>query len=190
MIAERAPATDVAGRRSSPPASLASATLLTEVPAPDKRAIVEAACAALRAEADAMRRSADATRRAATHEEARPENDKDTRALEQSYLARGQAERVVQLEEAEKRLRFMPLPSAAGAVALAAVVAVEVDGEPRVLFVAEVGGGLRVEVDGAAVQLVTPASPLGRALLGKREGGDFELRVQGRVREYVVCEVT
>ena len=32
-----------------------------------------------------------ATQAAATHEEAKPENDKDTRALEQSYLARGQA---------------------------------------------------------------------------------------------------
>jgi hypothetical protein len=30
-------------------------------------------------------------RAGATHEEAKPENDKDTRALEQSYLARGQA---------------------------------------------------------------------------------------------------
>lgn len=29
----------------------------------------------------------------ATHEEAKPEDDKDTRALEQSYLARGQAQR-------------------------------------------------------------------------------------------------
>ena len=35
----------------------------------------------------------------ATHEENRPENDKDTRALEQSYLARGQAQRVVELQE-------------------------------------------------------------------------------------------
>ena len=34
------------------------------------------------------------TREAATHAEAKPENDKDTRALEQSYLARGQAMRI------------------------------------------------------------------------------------------------
>jgi len=34
----------------------------------------------------------------ATHEENKPENDKDTRALEQSYLARGQAQRVVELQ--------------------------------------------------------------------------------------------
>ena len=41
----------------------------------------------------------------ATHEENRPENDKDTRALEQSYLARGQAQRVVELQHALERNR-------------------------------------------------------------------------------------
>jgi hypothetical protein len=40
------------------------------------------------------------TRAGATHEEAKPENDKDTRALEQSYLARGQAARVEELRHA------------------------------------------------------------------------------------------
>jgi hypothetical protein len=40
------------------------------------------------------------TKDAATHEEAKPENDKDTRALEQSYLARGQAQRVLDLQAA------------------------------------------------------------------------------------------
>src|ERR1700761_8976870 len=41
----------------------------------------------------------------ATHEENRPENDKDTRALEQSYLARGQAQRVVELQDALNKLK-------------------------------------------------------------------------------------
>ncbi len=36
----------------------------------------------------------------AISDEARPENDKDTRGLEQSYLARGHAQRVAELEAA------------------------------------------------------------------------------------------
>src|SRR5690606_38783357 len=39
------------------------------------------------------------TQRGATHEESKPENDKDTRALESSYLARGQAQRVIELAQ-------------------------------------------------------------------------------------------
>ena len=44
------------------------------------------------------------------------------------------------------------------------------------------GGGKRV----GEVSLLTPASPLGQALVGKREGDAFELRLAGRRRE---CEV-
>ena len=39
-----------------------------------------------------------ATARSATHAEAKQENDKDTRALEETYLAAGQAQRVAELE--------------------------------------------------------------------------------------------
>src|SRR3954465_10121616 len=61
----------------------------------------------------------------ATHEENRPENDKDTRALEQSYLARGQAQRVVELQGALNQLKAMELRdfSAGAAIALGALVA-------------------------------------------------------------------
>ena len=45
----------------------------------------------------------------ATHEEAKPENDKDTRALEQSYLARGQASRIADLKASLAALRAMPV---------------------------------------------------------------------------------
>ena len=50
----------------------------------------------------------------ATHSEARPENDKDTRGLELSYLARGQAQRVAELQivlgaVSEMRLRCTAL---------------------------------------------------------------------------------
>ena len=45
----------------------------------------------------------------ATHSESRAENAKDTRATEQSYLARGLAERVEELRLAEARLAQLSL---------------------------------------------------------------------------------
>src|SRR5579859_3643023 len=48
----------------------------------------------LSSELDQLEKAHRATIAGATHEQAKPENDKDTRALEQSYLARGQAARV------------------------------------------------------------------------------------------------
>jgi hypothetical protein len=64
------------------------------------------------------------TREGATHEEAKPENDKDTRALEQSYLARGQAKRIEELRAgiaALEGMRVSVFPEGAP-VALGAVV--------------------------------------------------------------------
>ncbi len=133
-----------------------------------------------------------ATQAGATHEESRPENDKDTRALEASYLARGQAERVVALREGLRRLDGLGTRGFADddPVALTALVTLD-DGEKQTqYFIAPVGGGIRLS--GGAhgpICVVTPAAPLGRALLGKRVGDDVELRTPEGVRDYTIEEV-
>ena len=159
----------------------------------DKAALRDAALAELERSIERLRASATETRRGATHEESRAENDKDTRGLEASYLARGQAMRVEEVEDEASRLRFLTLRAfepdePAG---LGAVVRVEIDGEPpaSVFFLVPVAGGLRVAHAGLEVQLVTPGSPLGRALIEKRAGDDFELRVGNKVREYELISV-
>ncbi len=65
-----------------------------------------------------------AARDAATHEEAKPENDKDTRALEQSYLARGEGLRLEEIRSPIDELQAMPSrpPAARGPVGLGALV--------------------------------------------------------------------
>ena len=150
----------------------------------------------LRAELDTLRRYASETREAATHEEAKAENDKDTRGLEQSYLARGQAMRVEDVDEAIKRLRFMELPSFEGgrAIDLGALVHLRIydedgDEQERVLFLVPAGGGTKVTLDGVDITLLNPASPVGRALLERKVGDEFELRIAGRMKEHEVRRV-
>lgn len=157
----------------------------------DKAALMEAVQASLAAQIEAMRTSAEEARRAATHEEARAENDKDTRGLEQSYLARGQAMRVEELEEAATRLRFLALRRFGedDPIDLGALVTLAVDDDEATYFVVPAAGGVRVAIDGVEVQLVTPAAPLGRALVERRAGDDFVLRIGGREREYEVLSV-
>jgi transcription elongation GreA/GreB family factor len=122
----------------------------------------------------------------ATHSESRAENSKDTRGLEQSYLARGQAQRVAELEAAVAALAVFA-PRMCATVAIGALIVADEDGEARRLFVAPHGGGSVLAGD---VQVVTPASPLGRALLGKRAGDDVEIALPGRTRSLAIDEVT
>ena len=125
----------------------------------------------------------------ATHEESKPENDKDTRAIEASYLARGQARRVIELEEAVVKVNAL-VPRTFHAelpVALGAVVQLEhADGSLWYLL-APAGGGLSITAGSLALTVVTPQSPLGQALLGRRVGDDVDIRTPQGVRECCIA---
>ena len=70
---------------------------------------------------------------------------------------------------------------------LGALVTTEEDGVQALLWLSPHGGGSRL--GGGAVQVVTPKSPLGQALLGKREGEECEVRLAGRVRTLAIVSV-
>lgn len=158
----------------------------------DKRAVIAAAIAQLEEELRFLVAQAEATREAATHEEAKPENDKDTRGLEQSYLARGQAQRVEETGEAITRLRFMELPRFGpdDPIGAGALIEVEIDDDAAQLWMmVPVGGGRMVESNGVEIRLITPASPVGRALVGKLEGDETEVQVAKKKRTYTILAV-
>ncbi len=129
----------------------------------------------------------------ATHEEAKPENDKDTRALEASYLARGLAKRVHELELAAVQLAaFRPRSFTADeAIALGALVTVtdEADDE-RSYFLAPAGGGLELDLHGERIAVITSGSPLGRALIGKHLDDELDLRTPRGVRNLHITELS
>lgn len=155
---------------------------------PDKEAVHRALSAALAEALAMMARAAEDARQGATHEENRSEGDKDMRATEQSYVARGQAMRAEQLAEEAARFAAMPVrrfgpddPIAAGAL-----VRVRIDDEPRVFFVVAQGGGTELVVEGTKITVLTPLSPAGRQLVGKHVGDDFEMTAAGRTRVWEI----
>lgn len=76
-------------------------------------------------------------------------------------------------------------------VGLGAVVEVEDGSMGRTLFLAPVGAGEELTgPDGDGIfQVVTPGSPFGRALLGKRVGDVVEVTLQGEPTEWTVTFV-
>ena len=75
---------------------------------PSKLALKNELVAQLEAQLATLERAYAASREAATHDEAKPENDKDTRALEQSYIARGQALRVEEMRACVVDVKALP----------------------------------------------------------------------------------
>lgn len=157
----------------------------------DKRALVNALRAELEEEIAAMARIARDAADAATHEENKPEGDKDMRSTESSYLARGQAGRVMDLERAHAILGAMELRTFASgdAIQSSAIVELRQGSKNSVYFLATVAGGRRVRIGGVEVQTTTTTSPLGQALLGLSEGDDVELATPQGLRAYEVISV-
>jgi hypothetical protein len=158
---------------------------------PDKKSVLEMLVQHLSDVAAQATTAAKTTSAGATHAEAKPEHPKDTRALEQSYLARGQAMRVSELEEQIHFLRFMPLRAygESDPIGAGALVVITSDEDTRCLFLAPYGGGAELDVGGLRVFVVTPQSPIGARVLGRALGDEIELKVRNTAREYVIAAV-
>ncbi len=160
---------------------------------PDKKRVLDAVLERMHESWSQMIGAAQRTREGATHAEAKPENEKDTRALEQSYLARGQAARAQEMTEQMHVLRFMPLRiyGAEDPIGAGALILLEGDDHTqRCLFLSPHGGGTEVQVDGVDILVVTPVSTMGRGVLGRTLGDDVELRVRNKVRSYIIASVS
>ena len=158
----------------------------------DKRALLDLVLADVEREIQTLTAAAKATHEGATHEEAKPENDKDTRALEQSYLARGQAKRVEEMQETHTRLRFVQLRDydEDDAIGVGALVVVEdQDEQEHTYFLVPVGGGRTIEHEGATITILTTGSPLGRALIGARVDDEVVVAIGKRKRELLVLSI-
>ncbi len=146
----------------------------------------------VQAEMATMRKAALDAAEGATHAEAKPENDKDTRAIEASYLAAGQAARFRQLEVSLKVLTgldLLELPKTAPITATAVVTLEDEEGEHSSFLLLPSFGGVVLELEGNKIQVVTPPSPLGTALLGRTRGEVIELKVKSGRRELTIVDV-
>ena len=128
--------------------------------------------------------AAQSARDEAISEESKPENQYDMHSQEAAYLAEGQARLAAEIQatlEFYRSLTLSPFPPGAS-IAIGALVELEAGGRKSWYFVGPRAGGLEVTLEDNTVLVVTPQSPLGRQLLGKREGETVDL-ANGGTRE-------
>lgn len=109
---------------------------------------------------------------AATDPGSKAEGKYDTRSLEASYLAAGQARQVDEIAEALRIFKSWVLPDFDDFTPIdaGALVEVEIGGTTDFFLLAPASGGLVIAHAGQEVTLLTPASVLYRRLLGMRSG--------------------
>ena len=128
----------------------------------------------LRQELERQTSAAELARDEATSEESRAENKWDTHSQEAAYLAEGQAKLAAEISASIELIGTMPLPDFGpeDPIALGALVELQsTKTQQRSLyFLGPRAGGLDLVVDSRPVLVLTPQSPLGRQLLGRRIG--------------------
>jgi transcription elongation GreA/GreB family factor len=162
----------------------------------DKRFLVDQLIESLRGSAHAALHAQEAAAVEARDGATPAEKREDARAaLELGGMARAQGKRAQRaIAEADALAAFRPAPARDGAaIALGAVVEIEdaETGEGRTFFLAPVGAGVSLTGPGGdgLLSVVTPASPIGRAVLGRRAGDVVDVTVEGEPREWAITWV-
>jgi transcription elongation GreA/GreB family factor len=157
----------------------------------NKTDLLPAILAALDRELAGYALSARSAHEEATHEQSKAENKYDTRGLEASYLARGQSKQAAETEEARRQFETLSLRAfgPADPLDLGALVELSAAGEQLHYFLGPRAGGTEVRLGKKEIIVITPTSPLGQQLLGKRQGESVEMPRDRRAVKYKIAQV-
>jgi transcription elongation GreA/GreB family factor len=142
----------------------------------NKSALIDKIIKVLRSELETYVRAANSSHKEATAEENRAENKYDTRGLEASYLATGQANKVMELEDTISAFEDLKAKSFDdNAIDVGALVELDKNGEKTFYFIGPNAGGTEITDGEHDVLVITPQSPLGTQLQGQQQGDRLEL---------------
>jgi transcription elongation GreA/GreB family factor len=123
------------------------------------------------------------------------EKREDARAAHQLQTLGGAQQRRARqaLAEADALATFRPTAQMS-TISVGAIVEIEDEdsGEGRTFFLAPVGAGVTLTGPGGdgVLSVVTPASPIGKAVLGRRAGDVVDVTVDGELREWQISFVS
>ena len=138
----------------------------------NKKGFVDQVIKALQADYEVSLGAVNEAVETATHEENVARSKYETKSVEAAYLVEGQLRRNAELEQEIAAFRSMRLRdfNDQSRVLLSALVELEIsDGSIQRVFMGPQAGGRQI----LDVTIVTPLSPLGKAILGKRLGDEI-----------------
>lgn len=157
-----------------------------------KQQLITAIIARLEADLTLFNAAARHAHTAATHVECQPDNKYDTTALEASYLAQGQANRAQEIRQSLEAYRNLDVQEfgADTPVRLTALVTLEdEEGTERRLLIGPQAGGMKLAGPEGEIVVITPASPLGKRMLGLVVGDELQGVDAGKGTIYTIVAV-
>lgn len=128
----------------------------------------------------------------ATNSESVAENKYDTFGLEASYLAAGQSKRVEQCAsdiELFKKLKPKHFNDD-DTISIGALVSLnDINNQKSHFFLSPVSGGLKVNHLEIEFSLITTSTPLGKLLIDRTLGEEFELVLGNKSRQYEIVNI-
>lgn len=157
----------------------------------NKTAVVREIIAHLKDKVAQYHGAAKAAHAEATHEESRQEDKYDTRGLEASYLAAGQARQMEETAEALQMFASMVIPKFGpkDKIDIGALVELKSKEGNALYFIGPQAGGTEIVLRQQTILVITPQSPLGQQITGKAQGDKVRLRLAGRQTDYVIATV-
>jgi transcription elongation GreA/GreB family factor len=148
----------------------------------NKQQVLQRIIEKLEIDLDVAVRAAQTAYETATHEENIAENKYDTLGLEASYLAAGQARRVEEIRlalTAYRNLVLKPFDDHRGIQPGDLISLESANGVQQTLFLGPDAAGLKISLGETLVTVITAKAPLGQNLVGKFDGDELEITVNG-----------
>ena len=137
-------------------------------------------------------KAARASHEEATHESSKAESKYDTRGLEAAYLAGGQARQVMEILDSIKAYEALATRDFAPGepIELTALVELDADGTHSTYFIGPKNGGLEIKHRRKEIMVITPQSPLGQTLMGRKAGQRWAAKLGDSTVKYHIISVS
>ena len=139
-----------------------------------------------------LEKAARASHEEATHESSKAESKYDTRGLEAAYLAGGQARQAKEIQDSMKAYEALVTKDfgPGEAIEMTALVELDADGTHSAYFIGPKSGGLEIEHRRKQIMVITPQSPLGQNLMGRKAEQRWVTKLGGATVKYQIVLVS
>ena len=157
-----------------------------------KTQLIQLIIASLTKSLAVLEKAARASHAEATHESSKAESKYDTRGLEAAYLADGQARQAKEILDSIKAYEKLAIRAfrPGEPIELTALVELNADGTHSAYFIGPRNGGLEIKHRRKEIMVITPQSPLGQNLMGRKAGQRWEAKLGGSTVKYHVVSVS